>query len=230
MGKGLTAPSTPEEQQVTTPTEPGITAPTKRPSIAPVAPEEELAPLFPKTILRNNPYPNLPSTQDLYQKYLAESKPLKRFGADIFRPDVVGMSTFPMDMPAGPDYVLGPGDVLSIDIWGGVSQRLARIVDREGRISLPEAGPLAVAGLTLADAQKRVQSLLQPLFRDTKVDLSVTRLRTVRVYVVGDVQRPGAYDISSLSTPLNALYAAGGPTAAGSMRIVKHYRGSATHQ
>ena len=136
------------------------------------------------------------------------------------------MSTFPMDMPAGPDYVLGPGDVLSIDIWGGVSQRLARIVDREGRISLPEAGPLAVAGLTLADAQKRVQSLLQPLFRDTKVDLSVTRLRTVRVYVVGDVQRPGAYDISSLSTPLNALYAAGGPTAAGSMRMVKHYRGS----
>ena len=62
-----------------------------------------------------------------------------------------------MDMPAGPDYVLGPGDVLSIDIWGGVSQRLARIVDREGRISLPEAGPMAVAGLTLADAQKRVQ-------------------------------------------------------------------------
>ena len=56
--------------------------------------------------------------------------------------------------------------------------------------------------------------------------LSVTRVRTVRIYVVGDVQRPGAYDISSLSTPLNALYAAGGPTPTGSLRIVKHYRGT----
>ncbi len=50
-------------------------------------------------------------------------------------------------------------------------------------------------------------------------------MRTVRVYVVGDVQRPGAYDVSSLSTPLNALYAAGGPTAIGSLRTVRHYRG-----
>src|SRR5205807_8917976 len=56
-------------------------------------------------------------------------------------------------------------------------------------------------------------------------DVSLSRLRTIRIYVVGDVQRPGAYDVSSLSTPLNALYQAGGPTSRGSMRIVKHYRG-----
>lgn len=175
---------------------------------------------------KSNPYPSLPSALDLYKQNAGQNVPLTRFGADIFRPDIVGLQEFPMDLPAGPDYVLGPGDTLVIDIWGGVSQQINRVVDREGRVSLPEAGPLTVAGMTLADAEKRIQSMLEPQFRGAKVYVSVTRLRTVRVYVVGDVQRPGAYDISSLSTPLNALYVAGGPTASGSLRVIKHYRGS----
>ncbi len=181
--------------------------------------------LNPKTMPKTNPYPSLPSARDLYTQFPDQSKPLKRFGSDIFRPDVVGMSNFPMDLPAGPDYVLGSGDTVTIDLWGGVTQRISRPVDREGRISLPDAGPVVVSGLTLAEAQRVVQRALEPQYHDARVELSVTRLHTVRIYVVGDVQRPGAYDISSLSTPLNALYAAGGPTATGSLRVVKHYRG-----
>jgi protein involved in polysaccharide export with SLBB domain len=181
--------------------------------------------LNPKTLPKTNPYPSLPSARDLYTQFPEQAKPLKRFGSDIFRPDVVGMTNFPMDLPAGADYVLGPGDTVTIDIWGGVSQRMSRPVDREGRLSLPDAGPVVVSGLTMAQAQKVVQAALAPQYHDARVELSVTRLHTVRVYVVGDVQRPGAYDISSLSTPLNALYAAGGPTATGSLRVVKHYRG-----
>jgi protein involved in polysaccharide export with SLBB domain len=194
--------------------------PNAQPNIA------EPIPLMPNTVPQKNPYPGLPSTADLYRRYEVENKPLKRFGADIFRPDIVGLDRFPMDLPAGSDYVLGTGDTIVVDIWGGVTQQVTRIVDREGRISLPDVGPIAVAGFSLSEAQKRVQAAAQPQYHDAKVALSVTRLRTVRVYVVGYVQRPGAYDISSLSTPLNALYAAGGPTAAGSMRVVKHYRGA----
>ena len=182
--------------------------------------------LNPKTIPQRNPYPNLPSTKALYTQFPEDAANLKRFGSDIFRPDVVGLIQFPMDLPAGPDYVLGPGDTVTLDIWGGVSQRLTKPVDREGRISLPETGPVVVAGLTLSQAQKLIQTQLEPQFHNANVEVSVARLRSVRVYVVGDVQRPGAYDISSLSTPLNALYAAGGPTATGSLRVVKHYRGS----
>ena len=215
------------------PVEVAISGPTVGASTAPgtkaaagANPVAEPAPLIPKTVPQKNPYPGLPSTADLYQQYGGEGTALKRFGADIFRPDVVGLQEFPMDLPAGPDYVLGPGDNLVIDIWGGVSQQIERVVDREGRVSLPEAGPVAVAGMTLAAAGKRIQNVLEPQYRGAKVDVSVKRLRTVRVYVVGDVQRPGAYDISALSTPLNALYVAGGPTATGSMRIVQHYRGS----
>ena len=191
----------------------------------PPQPRYDDSTLNPKTINKKNPYPSLPSARDLYTQFPQQPKTLKRFGADIFRPDVVGMRNFPMDMPAGPDYVLGPGDNLTINTWGGVTQRITRVVDREGRISLPDAGPVVVSGLTLAQAQKEVQAALAPQYHDAHVDLSVTRLHTVRVYVVGDVQRPGAYDISSLSTPLNALYAAGGPTSTGSLRVVKHYRG-----
>src|SRR4030095_13649354 len=70
-----------------------------------------------------------------------------------------------------------------------------------------------------------VQSALASQYRDTSAEVSVARLRTIRVYVVGEVSEPGAYDISSLSTPLNALVSAGGVTARGSLRLLKHYHG-----
>src|SRR5260370_24062246 len=89
---------------------------------------------------------------------------------------------------------------------------------------------MLVNGQTLGDVQQSVQRLLRTQFRDVSADVSLSRLRTVRVYVVGDVNHPGPYDVSSLSTPLNALLVAGGPTSVGSMRIVKHYRGNALVQ
>jgi protein involved in polysaccharide export with SLBB domain len=99
-------------------------------------------------------------------------------------------------------------------------------VDREGRVSLPVVGPILVSGKSLAAVQENMQQILRTQFRDVSADVSLARLRTIRVYEVGDVANPGAYDISSLSTPLNALFVAGGPTTRGSMRILKHYRGT----
>jgi|HubBroStandDraft_1064217.scaffolds.fasta_scaffold00013_51 protein involved in polysaccharide export with SLBB domain len=172
-----------------------------------------------------NPYAEVPSLFDLYTQISRRSPVLTRFGEDIFRNGTGNLDQLPMDLPVGPDYVLGPGDGLSIELWGSVSERLQRVVDRAGRVALPEAGAVEVTGRSLADVQQLVQSVLRSEFRDVHADISLARLRTVRVYVVGDVLRPGAYDISSLSTPLNALYQAGGPTARGSLRILRHYRG-----
>ena len=62
-----------------------------------------------------------------------------------------------MDLPVGPDYVLGPGDGININLSGGISQRLRRVVDREGRIALPEAGAVQVSGRSLGDVQRLVQ-------------------------------------------------------------------------
>jgi protein involved in polysaccharide export with SLBB domain len=173
---------------------------------------------------RPAPY-NLLSMRDLYTQIPDQNSSLKRFGSDAFLSRGMGSKTTSLDLPVGPDYVLGPGDGINIDLWGGMSQRFTRNIDREGRLMLPEAGPIVVAGLTLERAQKMIQDALTPQFRNARVEVSIARLRTVHIYVVGDVQRPGAYDVSSLSTPMNALYAAGGPTAVGSLRTLRHLRG-----
>jgi polysaccharide export outer membrane protein len=186
--------------------------------------EEEFAPG--SMIHRPNPYADIPSLYDMYVQAAVRQRPLDRFGLDVFRNGTREADAIPMDLPVGPDYVVGPGDGLEIDLWGGVSQRLFRTVGREGRLSLPETGPLLVSGRTLGEVQEAVQQALRTQFRDVSADVSLSRLRTVRVYVVGDVAEPGAYDISSLSTPLNALFEAGGVTARGSLRELKHYRGT----
>jgi protein involved in polysaccharide export with SLBB domain len=170
------------------------------------------------------PY-NLQSLRDLYTQVPEQTSKLRRFGSDMFLDRGLGTKQMSVDIPIGPDYILGVGDGLIINLWGGVSQSFSRTIDREGKIVLPEAGTIVVAGLSLERAQALIQSALSQQFRDAKVAVTIARLRTVRVYVVGDVQRPGAYDISSLSTPLNALYAAGGPTSVGSLRVARHYRG-----
>ncbi len=168
---------------------------------------------------------NLMAMRDLYTQVPDQNSSLKRFGADVFLTRGMQAKQTPLDLPVGPDYVLGPGDSININLFGGLAQQFTRVVDREGRVVLPEAGPIVIAGFSLEQAQRVIQEALTPQFRDVKVEVSVSRMRTVRVYVVGDVQRPGAYDVGSLSTPLNALYAAGGPTAIGSLRTVRHYRG-----
>ena len=180
----------------------------------------------PALVRRPDPYNDVPSLYDMYLQATPRPVALQRFGMQVFQNGTRDLQAIPMDLPVGPDYVLGPGDAVAIDLWGGVSRRFYEIVDRQGRISLPEVGPVLVAGKSLADVQESVQRSLRTQFRDISADVSLAKLRTIRVYVVGDVAHPGAYDIGSLSTPLNALFAAGGPTSRGSLRIVKHLRGN----
>lgn len=192
----------------------------------------------PKVLRLPTPY-NLRSMRDLYTQVPEHAAPLKRFGSEVFvsrefpsmsqeLPSMGrGVSTrdTPLDVPLGPDYVVGPGDTLAISLWGGVTQSINRVIDRDGHILLPDAGSLQVAGLPLQRAESLIEGALKQQYRNVQVAVTISRLRSVRVYVVGDVQRPGGYDISSLSTPLSALYAAGGPTSVGSLRIARHYRG-----
>ncbi len=168
----------------------------------------------------------MPSLHDLYTQIPATGGKLQRFGSNAFIVGTGNANELPMDLPAGPDYVLGPGDSLIVNMWGGQSNRLTRMIDRQGQIELPEAGTIMISGMTIAQAQSAIQQALSAQFQNEHVEISLGRLRTVRVYVVGDVQRPGAYDVSSLSTPLSALYAAGGPTSRGSLRLLRQYRGN----
>jgi protein involved in polysaccharide export with SLBB domain len=186
---------------------------------------------LPKVLRRPAPY-DLQSMRDLYTQIPTETTRLSRFGSDVFMnrytsAAATGISSrgTPLDVPLGPDYIVGVGDTLTINLWGGVTQSITRIVDRDGRIFLPEAGSIQLAGLTLGKAESLIGSQLKQQFRNAQVAVTVSRLRSVRVYLVGDVQRPGGYDISALATPLSALYVAGGPTPVGSLRTLLHYRG-----
>ncbi|HEY2000959.1 MAG TPA: SLBB domain-containing protein [Acidobacteriaceae bacterium] len=186
----------------------------------------------PQVLRRPAPY-NMLSLRDLYTQLPQQNGKLKRFGSDVFlRRSAYATNqiapngrAIPLDVPAGPDYVVGPGDTLTVALWGGISQTFTRTIDRDGRLNLPDAGPIQIAGLSLERAQGAITDALKRQYRNVQVAVTMARLRSIRVYVVGDVQRPGAFDISSLSTPLNALFAAGGPTSVGSLRVVRHYRG-----
>lgn len=186
---------------------------------------------LPNVVRQTAPY-DLQSMHDLYTQIPNEDVRLKRFGSDVFvnrnafafTRGISGRDT-PLDVPLGPDYIVGAGDTLKIDLWGGVTESFSRLIDRDGRIFLPEAGSIEIAGLSLGKAQGLIEDALKKQYRNAQVAVTVSRLRSVRVYVVGDVQRPGGYDISSLATPLSALYAAGGPTSVGSLRTLFHYRG-----
>jgi protein involved in polysaccharide export with SLBB domain len=199
-------------------------AQTRAPMTTQAAPYVE--PDEPQVIRQTDPYGSLPSLRDLYAQLPPATDRLRRFGSDAFILGTGNTNELPIDIPAGPEYVLGPGDSLIVNMWGGQSSRLDRTIDRQGQISLPEAGTIAINGMTIDQAQTAIQKALSTQFQGEHVELSLGRLRTVRVYVAGDVQRPGPYDVSSLSTPLSALFAAGGPTSRGSLRTLRQYRGT----
>ena len=148
---------------------------------------------------------------------------LKQFGYDFF---MVPFSGFPpvLDMPVGPDYVLGPDDTLSLHIWNSPDPNLNRSyitpVERDGTVFVPQIGSIPVAGSTFSQAAVLIRARLGNVLKRFDLHVSMARLRTIKVYVVGEVVRPGAYEISSLATASHALYAACGPAKSGSLRHI----------
>ena len=109
---------------------------------------------------------NLPAAlRDLYTQATVDETKLERFGAALFRNSAAVADKSTLSVPVGPDYVLGPGDELVIDYWAASSQHIQRSVDREGRISIPEAGSTVVAGRTLGEVQQTIQKMLSHQLR-----------------------------------------------------------------
>ena len=108
--------------------------------------------LNPTLVRTPSPYSDIPSLYDMYQQGYPRDPHLQRFAVAVFRENARSnrnSESLPMDLPVGPDYVLGPGDGVTINLWGSASRRLFRTVDSEGRLTLPEAGPILVSGRTL---------------------------------------------------------------------------------
>ncbi len=152
------------------------------------------------------------------------SMDLRQFGYDVFRRKV---STFApiTNIPVAPDYMVGPGDRFSLTLWGRQNDQLTVTVGRDGKIVLPEVGVLTVAGMPFHRLQDYIESELKRKFTDFKMHISMERLRTVTVYVVGEAKTPGSYTLSALGTSLHALFSAGGPTKNGTLRNIRVIRG-----
>ena len=211
---------TPTESGTSQPNAPSdaLTTEPKAPESAPPAPRAEMlaenVPEFTKEIARRVP----------------GSTPVLPFGYDIFR---YAPSTFePLAAgPVDPDYPIGPGDEVIVQVWGDNELTHAAIVSREATITVPDIGQVVLNGLTLAQAKRLISDRLSTVYSGirarrptTFVDVTLGKLRTIQVFILGDVVQPGGYTISSVSTVLNALYNAGGPTARGSMRDVRIVR------
>jgi protein involved in polysaccharide export with SLBB domain len=150
---------------------------------------------------------------------------LTQFGYDVFQRPI---STFApvTNVPVAADYVVGPGDTFTVTLWGRVNAQYAVEIDRNGQIVLPEVGVLNVSCMTLGDMENYIQDQLARKQTDFKMAVTMGRLRTIKVFVVGEAQVPGSYTVSSLSTVINALFAAGGPSKNGSMRDIRLLRGN----
>jgi len=148
---------------------------------------------------------------------------LTQFGYDVFQKPV---STFApvTDVPVGLDYVVGPGDRFTVTLWGRINEQYPVTVNRSGEITLPEVGVLKVWGLTFGQLQGFLQHEFSRKHTDFKLATTMDRLRTIRVYAVGEARTPGSYTISSLSTVINALFAAGGPSKNGTLRKIRLMR------
>jgi polysaccharide export outer membrane protein len=164
-----------------------------------------------------------------FQQVVAGStgRVLPIFGSDLFN---TTPSTFaPVDnIPVTPDYLIGPGDEVRLQIWGQINQHGSFIVDRTGSISLPEVGTIHVAGLQFSQLSDFLKSQLARVYRNFDLNVNLGQLRSIQVFVVGQVRQPGSYTIGSLSTLLNALFASGGPLPQGSLRDIQVKRGGQT--
>ncbi len=145
--------------------------------------------------------------------------PLHQFGYSYFQSDA-GSFAPQIDIPVGPDYIIGPGDTILLSVWGSLEGSFPLEVNRSGEILLPHVGSLKVWGESFEHLPSLIRNALGKVYRDFDINVTMGKLRIIRVYVVGEVHRPGGYEVSSLATVINALSAAGGPTKNGSLRTI----------
>ena len=173
--------------------------------------------------------------QSLYErsrqirKYQDISLDLKPFGYDFFRDAAVKLTTDRRDIPVPLKYVVGPGDEVKLALWGRLNASYTLTVDRDGKITIPNIGPLVVAGMTFEQMSGYLIKQAEQI-TGTNVDISMGALRTIPIFILGDIRRPGAYTISAFATITDALLLAGGPTEIGSMRNIQLKRKDAVVQ
>ncbi len=150
---------------------------------------------------------------------------IRRFGSELLTGPFASLSAPDYSPNVPPDYLLQAGDELVLTLWGSIDADVRLVVDRSGRINVPRVGPIMVSGVKYVDLSDVISRRVALVFKNFQLSVSLGQLRGLRVYVTGFVQRPGVQVVSSLSTLAQTLMRAGGPSAAGSFRVVQLRRG-----
>jgi polysaccharide biosynthesis/export protein len=150
---------------------------------------------------------------------------LSQFGYQLFSGSP-NTFTPAADIPVPPEYVLGPGDELQMQFYGSRDDSMNLVIDREGVIELPKVGALTLVGLSFVQAKALIAEQVRQKMIGVTASVTMGRLRSIRVFVLGDAEHPGSYLISGLSTISHALFSAGGVSKKGSLRHIQLKRNS----
>ena len=156
-----------------------------------------------------------------YQNYFRDESAV--FGRNIFNNNNLTFEPN-QNMPTPADYVLGPGDNVIIDIWGASQETFESVISPDGFVVLQNVGPLKLSGMMVEKANEYVRNKLSEFYADCNFSVTVGETRTITVQVMGEVNAPGTYTLSSFSSAFNALYAAQGISKIGTLRNIKVYR------
>ncbi len=153
---------------------------------------------------------------------LTGAEALEPFGYSLFDSEVDAFSIQPTPYaPVPRDYVIGPGDFLQVQFYGNENYSVSLPVNQDGTINFPKVGPRSVAGLTFDEVKQAIEERIDTQLIGTEAAVTMGELRSIRVFVVGDVKRPGAYTMSSLARVTTALFYSGGITEIGSLRKIQ---------
>ena len=127
-------------------------------------------------------------------------------------------------MPISSDYVLGPGDMLEIFLYGNDEDEATAFISRTGEIFVPYIGPVNLLGLTFEQANELLKTRVAAELIGTEISIALKELRSITVYFLGEAYKPGQYKLSALSTVTNAMFASGGVNKNGSLRNIQVLR------
>lgn len=176
--------------------------------------------------------------EDMFNQLLGARQEGNPMGVLIRRMPRFGMSFFnrpastyaPMDsVPVTAGYRIGVGDEITLTLWGIPEEgNFKFVINRDGFATIPHIGAIRLAGYTLQEAERVIQSRLNQYYTGYQMNLSMGRLRSITIYVTGNARRPGAYTVSSFATLVNALLASGGPSSTGTLRRIELKRNGVT--
>lgn len=163
-----------------------------------------------------------PTEPTQFQKYVQEAtgSRVEYFGSEFFSNNPSSFAPV-QNIPVPSDYEYGPGDEILVRAWGGINVDYRAVVDRNGLISIPAVGTIPMAGVKANQAEGVIKAAISKSFSNFQINVSPGQIKAIRVYVVGQANKPGVYTVSSLSTLITAMFVTGGPNASGSMRNVQ---------